>query len=262
MQWDRLVAAISIFFQFVGKLSAFGVSSLIRGLRPPFEFKYFLRQVELIGWKSLPLILAAGFALGVVTTLHTRSTLISFGAEAMIPSLQSMSFFNELGPLITALLMAGRVGAGIGAELANMRATEQIDAIESLSIDSFKFLVVTRVLACTLVLPMLTLFTDFAGMAGGYFAEHLFSHASLQLYADQAFKSMEIVNYIPPTLKTAVFGYIIGVVSCYFGYTTNEGSDGVRRASTNSVVLSSLLIICSDVILVKLIFFFSPEGAL
>ena len=160
----------------------------------------------------------------------------------MIPSLQSMSFFNELGPLIASLLMAGRIGAGIGAELANMRATEQIDAIESLSIDSFKFLVVTRVIACMLALLMLTIFSDFAGMAGGFVSEYLFSYVSLRLYMDEGFKSVALVNYIPTTLKTAVFGYIIGLVSCYFGYTTNEDWDGVRRASTNSVVLSSLLI--------------------
>ena len=204
----------------------------------------------------MPLILASGFAIGVVTTLHTRSTLVEFGAEAMIPSLQSMSFFNELGPLVTGLLVAGRVGAGIGAELANMRVTEQIDAIETLSIDSMKFLVVPRITACLLVLPLLTLFADFAGLAGGYIAEFFYSHTSVMLYLSEAFKTVQMPNFIPPTLKTAVFGMIIGVVSCFFGYTINESSAGVRRASTTSVVYSSLLIILSDVILVKLIFFF------
>jgi phospholipid/cholesterol/gamma-HCH transport system permease protein len=241
--------AITNFFTEAGEMSLFGLTALKDAFRPPYEWQYFLRQLVEIGWRSLPLILAAGLALGVVTTLHTRSTLVSFGAEAMIPSLQSMAFFNELGPLVTGLLMAGRVGAGIGAELANMRATEQIDAIESLSIDSFKFLVVTRIMAC-------------AGVVGGFFSEHFVSKISWELYVNRAGDGMAFANFIPPTLKTTVFGFIIGTVSCFFGYTTNEGSDGVRRASTNSVVLSSLLIILADVILVKAIFFVFPDQAI
>ena len=255
-------SALLDFFRFVGSVSFFGLDALREAFLPPYEGKYFLRQVVEIGWRSLPLLLAAGFALGVVMTLHTRSTLIQFGAEAMIPSLQSMSFFNELGPLVTGLLIAGRVGAGIGAELANMRATEQIDAIESLSIDSFKFLAVTRILACMLALPLLTTFMDFAGLMGGYVSEHFSSQISFSLYLNRAFDGVALANLIPPTLKTTVFGFIIGTVSSYFGYTINEGSDGVRRASTNSVVLSSLLIILSDVILVKAIFFLFPEHAI
>ena len=240
----------------------FALTSLRSGLRPPYEWRQLAIQIAEIGWRSLLLVLASGFAIGVVTTLHTRSTLVQFGAEAMIPSLQSMSFFNELGPLVTGLLVAGRVGAGIGAELANMRVTEQIDAIETLSIDSMKFLVVPRILACLLSMPILTLFADFAGLAGGYTAEFLSSHISVRLYLSEAFQSVQLPNFLPPTLKTAVFGLIIGTVSCYFGYTINEGSSGVRRASTLSVVLSSLLIILSDVVLVKLIFFFFPEQAI
>jgi phospholipid/cholesterol/gamma-HCH transport system permease protein len=249
------------FLTFIGELSFFGLRALKDALRPPFEWQYFIRQIQEIGWRSLPLICAAGFALGVVLTLHTRSTLVRFGAEAMIPTLQASSFFNELGPLVTGLLIAGRVGSGIGAELANMRATEQIDAIESLSIDSFRFLVVTRILACTIALPLLTIFMDFASLIGGFCSEYFVSRISLQLYITRAFSTISWANFVAPTAKTAVFGFIIGTVSCYFGYTINEGSDGVRRASTNSVVLSSLLIIAIDVILVKCIFFFFPESA-
>ena len=240
----------------------FAFASLHSGLRPPYEWRQLAIQLAEIGWRSLPLLVASGFAIGMVTTMHTRSTLVQFGAEAMIPTLQSMSFFNELGPLVTGLLVAGRVGAGIGAELANMRATEQIDAIETLSIDSVKFLVVPRIVACAIAIPVLTIFADFAGLAGGYVAEFFRSGISVMLYLSEAFKSVQTVNFIPPTLKTSVFGLLIGTVSCYFGYTINEGSAGVRRAATSSVVLSSLLIILSDVILVKLIFFFFPEQAI
>jgi len=253
---------IKKFFTFLGEVSHFGLKGLVDAFRPPFEWEFFLIQIEEIGWQSLPLILAAGLALGIVLSMHTRGTLVQFGAEAMIPTLQSASFFNELGPLVTGLLVAGRVGAGIGAGIANMRVTEQIDAIESLSVDAFKMLVVTRIVACILILPMLTLFMDFASLAGGFLSEYLVSHISLQLYLDRAFKTVEWANFIPPTLKTSVFGFIIGTVSGFFGYTTDEGSEGVQRAATNSVVLSSLLIILADVILVKAIFFLFPRDAL
>jgi phospholipid/cholesterol/gamma-HCH transport system permease protein len=163
---------------------------------------------------------------------------------------------------VAGLLLAGRVGSGIGAVLANMRATEQIDGIESLSIDAFKFLVVPRVVACVFVLPLLTLFMDFSGLMGGFLSEVASSHISFHLYINRAFADLEWSNFLAPTLKTAVFGFIIGTVSSYFGYTTNEGAAGVGRAATNSVVVSSLLIILADVVLVKCIFFAFPENAL
>jgi len=143
-----------------------------------------------------------------------------------------------------------------------MRATEQIDAVEALSIDSFKYLVVPRVLACVLVLPLLTIFTDFSGLLGGYFSEFAAAHISGPLYIERAFSGLTWVNFIPPTLKTSVFGFIIGTVSAFFGYTTNEGAEGVGRAATNSVVLSSLLVIVADIILVRCIFIVFPETAL
>ena len=249
-------------FEFLGKITLFGMRAVRGAFRPPFEMEYLLKQAYEIGVGSLTLILTSGFALGVVMTLHTRSTLVQFGAEAEIPTFQAMAFFNELGPLVAALLIAGRVGAGIGAQLANMRATEQIDAIETLSIDSFKFLVVTRIVACTVMLPMLTLFMDAAGILGGFASESVSSHLSWQLYFSRAFSGVAVANFLPPTLKTAVFGFLIGTISSFFGYTTNEGSDGVRRASTNSVVISSLAVILADVLLVKLIFFIFPDQAI
>ena len=250
------------FFALLGEVTSFGVRGFVLSLMPPYQWDFFFEQLTEVGLNSFALIAAAGLALGVVMTLHTRSTLVSFGAEALIPTLQSASFFNELGPLVTGLLVAGRVGSGIGAELANMRATEQIDAIEAMSLDSFRFLVATRILVCILALPMLTVFMDFAGLIGGFLAEHFVSNISLQHYIYSAFNDVSWANFIPPTLKTCVFGFIIGTISCYHGYTINEGSSGVRRAATTSVVLSSLFIIVSDVLLVKIIFFFFPESAI
>jgi len=249
-------------FELAGKVSLFGLRAAIGSFRRPFEGGQIVRQLGEIGSRSLPLVIASGFALGAVMALHTRSTLVRFGATSIIPGVQALAFFLEIGPLVTGLLVAGRVGSGIGAVLADMRATEQIDGIESLSIDSFKFLVVPRIIACTLALPLLTLFMDFSGLAGGFFSEFATSRLSLQLYIYRAFSNFQWANFWPPTLKTCVFGFTIGTISSFFGYTTNEGAQGVGKAATTSVVASSLMIILLDVFLIKLIFFIFPESAL
>jgi phospholipid/cholesterol/gamma-HCH transport system permease protein len=258
----RKVSSLIKLFEFIGKVTLFGCRVVTDLFGPSFEADQMARQLAEIGSKSLPLVVASGFALGTVMTFHTRSTLVTFGAAAMIPTVQSLAFFIEIGPLVAGLLLAGRVGSGIGAVLANMRATEQIDSIESLSVDSFKFLVVPRIVACVIALPLLTLFMDFSGLMGGFLSEYGASRISFHLYIARAFTDLEWSNFAPPTLKTAVFGFIIGTVSSFFGYTTNEGALGVGRAATNSVVVSSLLIILADVILIKCIFFAFPENAL
>jgi phospholipid/cholesterol/gamma-HCH transport system permease protein len=250
------------FVSLLGNIAIFGLRAITSAFVPPYEWRYLLVQIKAIGWQSVPLISAAGLALGVVMTMHTRSLLVTFGAEALSPTVQSASFFNELGPLVTALLVAGRAGSGIGAELANMRVTEQIDAIEVMSVDSLKFVVVTRIVACVLVLPLLTVFMNFTSLLGGYISECFISPISIQFYVTSAFSNVGWANFIPPTIKTCVCGFIIGVVYCFYGYTIKGGSDGVRRAATNSVVVASLLIILSDIVLVKLIFFLFPGGAL
>jgi phospholipid/cholesterol/gamma-HCH transport system permease protein len=249
-------------FELVGKVSLFGFRATIDAFRRPFEGDQIVRQLGEIGSRSLPLVIASGFALGAVMTLHTRSMLVMFGAAPIIPAVQALGFFLEIGPLVTGLLVAGRVGSGIGAVLADMRATEQIDGMESLSIDSFKFLVVPRIIACTLALPFLTLFTDFSGLAGGFLSEFATSRLSFHLYLFRAFSDFQWANFWPPTLKTCVFGFMIGTISSFFGYTTNEGAQGVGKAATSSVVVSSLMIILLDLLLIKLIFFLFPGSAL
>jgi phospholipid/cholesterol/gamma-HCH transport system permease protein len=245
-----------------GDVSLFGLRAITDMFQRPFELDQIGQQLAEIGSKSLPLIIASGFAIGAVLTFHTRSTLVTFGATAWIPTVQAFAFFLEIGPLVAGLLVAGRVGSGIGAVLSNMRATEQIDAIESLSIDSFKFLVIPRIIACTLALPLLTLFLDFSGLLGGFVSEYATSRLSFQLYITRSFASFQWTNFYPPTLKTAVFGFTIGTISSYLGYTTDEGAQGVGLAATRSVVASSLIIILLDVLLIKLIFFIFPESAL
>jgi phospholipid/cholesterol/gamma-HCH transport system permease protein len=253
---------LAAFLGFVGNLGIFAGRAARQAFLPPFEGVMIWRQIGEVGWKSLPLVISSGFAVGLVLTLHTRSTMIRFGAESLIPTVQSLAFFNEIGPLVAGLLVAGRVGAGIGAELANMRVNEEIDAIETFSIDSFKLLVIPRILACIVALPILTVFMDVAGLAGGYLAERAYSHISFRLYLNRAFSQIGWATFIPPTLKTAVFGFIIGLISSWYGYMATEGSAGVGRASTNSVVTSSVLIILADVILVKSIFFLFPGSAI
>ncbi len=224
----------------------------------PLETAETGRQIVEIGSRSAALIICCGFAMGIVMDLHTRASMVRFGASSMIPAVMTIAFFREMGPLIAGLLIAGRVGAGIGAELAGMRVTEQIDALESLAIDSFKYLVVTRVMACLIALPVLTLMMDFSGSLGGLLSEITFSHMSWRLYLYRAFGSMDWSDYIPTTLKTTVFGLVIGGVSCFLGYNAKEGAFGVGRASTRSVVYSSLVLILINIVLVKMTIFFFP----
>ena len=243
----------------VGEVSLFGARALFEAFRPPYEFREIVRHTFDIGWRSLPLVATAGFAIGVVLSMHTRASLARFGAEAMIPAGLAIALVRETGPLVTALLVSGRVGAGIGAELGAMKVTEQIDALEAVAVDSFKFLAVTRILACILAMPLLTTVADFCGIIGGYVAESAISGMSWELYFNRAFSLIEFRDFVPATLKTAVFGMIIGTVGCFLGFTTTQGTEGVGRTSTRSVVLSSILIILANVVLVRLIFFLFPS---
>jgi len=193
-----------------------------------------------------------------VLSMHTRASLERFGAEAMIPAALAIALIRETGPLITGLLVAGRVGAGIGAEIGAMKVTEQIDALEANAVDAFKYLAVTRIIALMIAMPLLTIMMDFSGILGGYVAETAASGMSWRLYFERAFNYITYSDLILATLKTVVFGYLIAVVSSYLGFTTSRGTEGVGEASTRSVVMASVLIILSDVILVKLIFFFYP----
>ena len=227
--------------------------------RGPKEFEETTRQILEIGARSAPLIAACGLAVGVVLSLHTRASMTRFGASSMIPALLTISMFRELGPLVCGLLVSGRVGAGIGSELAGMRISEQIDALESLGVDSFKYLVVTRVVACILAMPVLTLIMDFSGAVGGLLAELVATHVSAHYFIYRAFSAMVWSDYIPTTLKTTVFGLLIGTISTYLGYNASHGATGVGRASTRSVVLCSLFLILFNVILVKLTFFWFPQ---
>src|SRR5436190_12995583 len=258
---DRVGASVLSFFEATGALATFGGHAVVEAFRPPYEPREIARHVYEFGTRSAPLILTAGVAIGVVLSLHTRASLERFGAEAMIPAGLAIAMIRETGPLTAGLLVSGRVGAGIGAELGAMKVTEQIDALEAVAVDSFKYLAVTRILACIIAMPLLTAVIDFCGIFGGYVAESTISGMSAQLYFHRAFSIVEFSDFLPATLKTMVFGFIIGTVSSYLGFTTTQGTEGVGRTSTSSVVLSSICIILINVVLVKLIFFVFPVRA-
>jgi phospholipid/cholesterol/gamma-HCH transport system permease protein len=254
-----LVGWIVAAFRFAGELGIFAAQAFREAIQPPYEFKETINQIFQVGFRSCPLVMASGFAFGVVLAMQTRASMEAFGAQAYIPQAVSFGLFKDIGAVVTSLLVSGRVGAGIGAELAGMRVTEQIDALEALAVNSFKYLVVTRILACVIALPILTTLLNFSGLAGGMVSEAITPGGMpMRLYLQDAFSPMGWSDYIPPTAKTLVFGFIIGTISCFLGYTATQGATGVGRASTKSVVYSSLLVILSDVILVKLIFFWFP----
>ena len=246
------------FVAVVGEAAQFAARVVVEALRPPYEVRETVRHVFELGCRSVPLIATSGFAVGVVLSMHTRASLARFGAEALIPAGLAIALVRETGPLTAGLLLSGRIGAGIGAELGAMKVTEQIDALEASAVDSFRYLVVTRVVACVLALPLLTTLMNVTGILGGYAAETVITGMPLVTYFREAFTAIEFSDLIPATLKTMVFGFIIGSVASYLGINTTRGTEGVGQASTRSVVVSSIMLILANVVLVRLIFFFYP----
>jgi phospholipid/cholesterol/gamma-HCH transport system permease protein len=255
---DRVGSAVVGGLVLVGELAAFSGRALVEAFRPPYDGEEILRHLFQFGLRSAPLIAISGFAIGIVLSMHTRASLERFGAEAMIPAGLAIALIRETGPLTAGLLISGRVGAGIGAEIGAMRVTEQIDALEASAVDAFKYLAVTRVIACMIAMPLLTTLMNFSGVAGGYVAEAAASGMPWSLYFERSFAYITYSDLIPATLKTVVFGFLIASVASFLGFTTSRGTEGVGEASTRSVVMASILIILSDVILVRIIFFFYP----
>jgi len=242
----------------VAEAATFAARVIVEAVRPPYEFRETARQLFELGCRSVPLIAASGFAVGVVLSMHTRASLARFGAEALIPAGLALALVRETGPLTAGLLLSGRIGAGIGAELGAMKVTEQIDALEATAVDSFRYLVVTRVVACVIALPILTSVMNVMGILGGFAAETSLTGMPFGTYFRQAFSSIQFSDLVPATLKTMVFGFIIATVASYLGTHTTRGTEGVGLASTRSVVLASILLIVANVLLVRTIFFFYP----
>lgn len=235
-----------------GKMSMF-VGRIIRETFSfEFEFKEFLRQCYLIGNKSFPLVAVTGLIMGIVLTIQSRPTLVNFGAVSLLPSMVATSIIREIGPVITALICAGKIGSGMGAELASMKVSEQIDAMEVSATNPMKYLVVTRVLAATLMLPILVLFADAAGLFGSWMGVNIKGDVNFLLFFYQAFSYITFMDFIPALIKTFVFGSVIGIVGCYMGFNAERGTESVGKAANSAVVIASLLVIIVDVIAVQI----------
>ncbi len=244
--------SLTNFFETVAGLSAFSMKFFKDVFMPPYEFGEVKKHMEELGIKTMPIVTVTGFIIGLVIAMQSQPVMKRFGAESFLPGMVALSVVRELGPVITALIFAGRVSSGIGAELGSMRVTEQIDAMEVSAINPYKYLVVTRILACTLILPILTLYVDFLAMMGGYLAITLSEGSSFQLYINAVIKSLEFTDLMPGVAKTLIFGFIVGAVGAYKGYNAENGTAGVGQASTSSVVMASLLILLTDTVLVKI----------
>ena len=217
-----------------------------------FEFKEFFRQCYQIGYKSLPLISVTGTIMGLVLAIQSRPALVNFGAVSMLPGMVAVSLIREMGPVITALICAGKIGSGMGAELGSMKVTEQIDAMEVSSTNPMKFLIVTRVLAATVMIPLLILYADALGIIGSWAGANLKGDVTLSLFFAQAFSSVDFADFLPAFIKSFFFGAVIGLVGCYKGYNAGRGTESVGIAANSAVVLASLLVLVVDVIAVQI----------
>jgi phospholipid/cholesterol/gamma-HCH transport system permease protein len=217
-----------------------------------FEFKEFLHQCFKIGYKTLPLISVTGIIMGLVLTIQSRPALVEFGAVSLLPGMVAVSLIREMGPVITALICAGKIASGMGAELGSMKVTEQIDAMEVSSTNPVKFLIVTRVLAATLMIPLLVIYADALGIIGSWAGANLKGEVTFILFFSQAFSHIGIIDFLPAVIKTFFFGAVIGMVGCYKGYTAGRGTESVGIAANSAVVLSSLLVIIVDLIAVQI----------
>ena len=221
-------------------------------VKPPYELKEFIRQCYIIGYKSLPLVAITGFIMGLVLTIQSRPTLAEFGAESWLPGMVALSLIREIAPVITALICAGKISSGIGAELGSMKVTEQIDAMKVSGINPYKYLVVTRVLATTLMVPLLVVFADGIGILGGFAGINIHSDVTMYRYFSQVLSSLEFLDIIPATIKTFFFGFFIGLIGCYKGFTAASGTESVGKAANSAVVTASLTIFIIDMMAVQL----------
>ncbi|HSM47910.1 MAG TPA: ABC transporter permease [Draconibacterium sp.] len=240
------------FFLAAGNFFLFVLITTRETFSRQFEFKEFLRQCYLIGNKTLPLISVTGLIMGLVLTIQSRPVLVDFGAVSVLPGMVALSLIREMGPVITALICAGKIGSGMGAELGSMKVTEQIDAMEVSSTNPIRFLVVTRVLAATLMIPLLVLYADALGIMGSWAGANIKGDVTFTLFFSQAFRVVDFMDLFPAIIKTFFFGAVIGFVGCYMGYTAGRGTESVGKAANSAVVLSSLLVIIVDLIAVQI----------
>ena len=242
----------TLFFAELGEFFLFLFHTIKETFSRSFEFREFLRQCYQIGNRTLPLISVTGLVIGLVLTIQSRPVLADFGAVSLLPGMVAVSIIREMGPVITALICAGRIGSGMGAELGSMKVSEQIDAMEVSSTNPMRFLVVTRVLAATLMIPILVLYADALGIMGSWAGANIKGEVPFVLFFSQAFSAVSFSDFLPAVVKTFFFGAAIGLIGCYKGYTAGRGTESVGKAATSAVVLSSLFVIIIDLIAVQI----------
>lgn len=243
---------IAQFFLDIYHASTFAVRFFKEVFAPPYHFKELVRQCYNVGYKSLALISVTGFITGLVFTKQSRPSLADFGATSWLPSLVSIAVVRALAPLVTALICAGKVGSGIGAELGSMKVTEQIDAMEVSAINPFKYLVVTRVLATSLMLPLLMFYTGFVALMGSYIDVHSHEQTSLATFFINAFSSINFLDYWTSIVKALAYGFTIGIVSSYKGFNASNGTTGVGMAANSAVVTAMFLIFIEEIVIVQI----------
>ncbi|WP_295648802.1 ABC transporter permease [uncultured Mucilaginibacter sp.] len=240
------------FLDDTGSISRFAGHFFSIGIKPRYEIKELLAQCYIIGYKSLPLIGLTGFIMGLVLTMQLRPSLIIYGVESKLPVMIGIAIVREIGPVITALIFAGKIGSSIGAELGSMKVTEQIDAMEVSGTNPFKYLVATRILAATLMLPVLTLLGDAISLFGAYLGVNIHTVTNYHLFFTQVFQSLSFGDVLPAFIKTFFFGFAVGVIGCYKGYFSSKGTRGVGNSANSAVVLASVMIFVIDLLAVQI----------
>jgi phospholipid/cholesterol/gamma-HCH transport system permease protein len=242
---------VDVFFIDIYNVYRFIIRFFKEAFSPPFEFKEIVNQCYQVGYRSLPLISLTGFITGLVFTKQSRPSLSQFGATSWLPSLISIAIIRALAPLVTALIAAGKIGSNMGAELGSMKVTEQIDAMEVSGTNPFKFLVVTRITAITLMLPILVIYTGFVGMLGAYLNIHQNELTSFTAFFNSAFKTISYLDIISSVFKAICYGFTIGVAGCFQGYYAQNGTKGVGMAANAAVVLSMFMIFVEEMVIVQ-----------
>ncbi len=252
----QLPESVREFLSGMGEMARFVGNFFREGVRPPYEFREVARQCYEIGIKSFPLVSITAFILGLVLIMQSRPTMIEFGAGSYLPSMSAISIVREIGPLVTALVCAGKIGSGIAAELGSMKVTEQIDAMEVSGTNPFKFLVATRIAACTIMIPLLTVYADAIAIAGSFAGANIKGSINITLFISNVFESLAYGDAMPAFIKSFSFGFAIGVVGCTKGYNSKKGTEGVGRASNIAVVVAMLSVIVIDLVVTQISGFF------
>lgn len=243
---------IKSFLNEAGDISRFAIRFFKQWIKPRYEITEFFRQCYIIGYKSFPLVGLTAFIMGLVLTMQLRPSMMDYGVESQLPAIVSIAVVREIGPVITALIFAGKIGSSIGAELGSMKVTEQIDAMEVSGTNPFKYLVVTRVLAATGMLPVLVMLGDAISLYGSWLGVNIRGNTSFDLFWTQVYDNLSFNDVLPAFSKSFFFGFVVGIIGCYKGYNSSKGTEGVGRSANAAVVISSIMIFIIDLLAVQI----------